>query len=501
MRYLPDGVQMKKADEYTIRGIGVPSLVLMERAALQTVAVMRSRNVDLSGALIVCGSGNNGGDGFAVARLLAEEGGTPEILFAGNEASMSCECSVQAEIARNMGIKIYTELPEKEYTVIIDALFGVGLSREITGKYLDVIDWMNSRNCRKVAVDIPSGVCARTGKILGRAFRADLTVSMACVKIGCEWFPGKSAAGETVPVPIGIDTALFADAPDVCVTYDRADISGLLPARRPDSHKGSYGKVLMITGSSGMAGAAYLSARAAYAAGAGLVQIYTHEDNRGVLQQLLPEAIISCYADYDGKRLEQLTAWADVVCIGCGLGTSGTAERILKYTLEHADKPCVIDADGLNLLSGNMELLERTKAGPVLTPHMKEMSRLTGRSVDALKDRRMDILKEFGDKYPAVCVLKDSRTAVYEHGRHPFVNLAGNSAMAKGGAGDVLAGVITGLLAQGMDRYEAAALGVYLHACGGDEARNSKGSYSVLAGDLITGMEKVITNEEEKKND
>ena len=501
MRYLPDGVQMKRADEYTIRNIGVPSVVLMERAALQTVAVMQSRKVDVSRALVVCGSGNNGGDGFAVARLLAEAGEEPEILFAGREGSLSEECRLQKEIAQKMGIKIYTEQPEKEYTVIIDAIFGVGLSREITGRYLEVIEWMNSRRCSKVAIDIPSGVCARTGKILGTAFRAELTVAMACVKAGCEWFPGKEYAGRTISVPIGIDTAQFGTDPDVCVTFDRADISRMLPPRRPDSHKGTYGKVLMITGSSGMAGAAYLSAKAAYSVGAGLVQIYTHEDNRAVLQQLLPEAIISCYRDYNEEQLKKLTGWADVVCIGCGLGRSETAARMLGYIMECTDKPCVVDADGLNLLSENMELLERAKAPLILTPHMKEMSRLAGCDVRTLKDRRMDILKAFGDRYPAVCVLKDSRTAVYETGRHPFVNLAGNSAMAKGGAGDVLAGVITGLLAQGMGCYESASLGVYLHACGGDEARRRKGSYSVLAGDLIAGIETVTANEEEKKDD
>ena len=352
-----------------------------------------------------------------------------------------------------------------------------------------------------MAIDIPSGVCARTGKILGTAFRAELTVAMACVKAGCEWFPGKEYAGETVPVPIGIDTARFGTDPDVCVTFDRADISRMLPPRRADSHKGSYGKVLMITGCSGMAGAAYLSAKAAYSVGAGLVQIFTHEDNRAVLQQLLPEAVISGYRDYNEEQLEKLTGRADVICIGCGLGRSGNAARMLGYVMEHTGKPCVVDADGLNLLSENMELLKHAKAPLILTPHMKEMSRLTGYDVRALKDRRMDILKAFGDQYPVVCVLKDSRTVVYETGRHPVVNLAGNSAMAKGGAGDVLAGVITGLLAQGMAPYESASLGVFLHACGGDEAGKRKGSYSVLARDLIAGIEAVTANEEEKKYD
>ena len=492
MRYLPNGTQMSQADRFTIQETGIPSLVLMERAALKTVEMMHTRGIDTSRPLIVCGSGNNGGDGFAIARLLAEEGAAPRILFAGKESSLSEECRIQKQIAENLGIGIITEIPEEEYTVIIDAVFGVGLSREISGRYADIIAWMNEQDCCKVAVDIPSGVSSATGKILGIAFHADLTVAMACVKAGCEMYPGKNYAGETVAVPIGIDPEFFASDEDVCITYDRRDIPELLPERKADSHKGSYGKVLMITGSSGMAGAAYLSARAAYAVGAGLVQIYTAEENRAVLQQLLPEAIISCYQGYDEDELARLLDWADVVCIGCGLGTGETSGRILEGTLRKVNVPCIIDADGLNLLSRKMDLLEAMHSPVILTPHMKEMSRLTGYPISGLSDRRLEIIREFTEKYPAVCVLKDSRTFVKEKGRHPFFNLAGNSAMAKAGSGDVLAGVITGLSAQGMQAYESASLGVFLHACGGDAAKEAKGSYSVLARDLIAGIEKCM---------
>ena len=492
MRYLPNGTQMSQADRFTIQETGIPSLVLMERAALKTVEMMHTRGIDTSRPLIVCGSGNNGGDGFAIARLLAEEGAAPRILFAGKESSLSEECRIQKQIAENLGIGIITEIPEEEYTVIIDAVFGVGLSREISGRYADIIAWMNEQDCCKVAVDIPSGVSSATGKILGIAFHADLTVAMACVKAGCEMYPGKNYAGETVAVPIGIDPEFFASDEDVCITYDRRDIPELLPERKADSHKGSYGKVLMITGSSGMAGAAYLSARAAYAVGAGLVQIYTAEENRAVLQQLLPEAIISCYQGYDEDELARLLDWADVVCIGCGLGTGETSGRILEGTLRKVNVPCIIDADGLNLLSRKMDLLEAMHSPVILTPHMKEMSRLTGYPISGLSDRRLEIIQEFTEKYPAVCVLKDSRTFVKEKGRHPFFNLAGNSAMAKAGSGDVLAGVITGLSAQGMQAYESASLGVFLHACGGDAAKEAKGSYSVLARDLIAGIEKCM---------
>ena len=492
MRYLPNGTQMSQADRFTIQETGIPSLVLMERAALKTVEIMHTRGIDTSRPLIVCGSGNNGVDGFAIARLLAEEGAAPRLLFAGKESSLSEECKIQKQIAENLGIGIITEIPEEEYTVIIDAVFGVGLSREISGRYADIIAWMNEQDCCKVAVDIPSGVSSATGKILGIAFHADLTVAMACVKTGCEMYPGKNYAGETVAVPIGIDPEFFASDEDVCITYDRRDIPELLPERKADSHKGSYGKVLMITGSSGMAGAAYLSARAAYAVGAGLVQIYTAEENRAVLQQLLPEAIISCYQGYDEDELARLLDWADVVCIGCGLGTGETSGRILEGTLRKVNVPCIIDADGLNLLSRKMDLLEAMHSPVILTPHMKEMSRLTGYPISGLSDRRLEIIREFTEKYPAVCVLKDSRTFVKEKGKHTFFNLAGNSAMAKAGSGDVLAGVITGLSAQGMQAYESASLGVFLHACGGDAAKEAKGSYSVLARDLIAGIEKCM---------
>ena len=496
MRYLPDGEQMKAADAYTIGELGIPSLVLMERAALKVVEELCRREMDLARVLIVCGSGNNGGDGFAVARLLHEKGICADVLFAGKESSLSEECALQKKIAKRLGISIFTDLPDGEYTVVTDALFGVGLSREISGRYADIIEWMNRQNARKVAVDIPSGVRARTGRILGTAFRAELTVSMECVKLGCELFPGKAYAGETVAVPIGISKGIFKDNKDVCFTYDKEEIPSLLPKRSADSHKGSYGKVLMVTGSSGMAGACFLSAKAAYSTGAGLVQIYTAEENRQVIQQLLPEAIVSCYGRYDGAELSRLLKWADVVCIGCGLGKSEVSEQLLVHTLKEADIPCVIDADGLNLLCGHMELLKESSAPLILTPHMMEMSRLTGKSVAELKADRMTILRAFTGEYPAVCALKDSRTAVAQRGRQTFLNLAGNNAMAKAGSGDVLAGTITGLLAQGMGAFEGAAMGVFLHACGGDEARKEKGVYSVLARDLTAGIEDVLRGTE-----
>lgn len=273
MRYLPDGAWMQKADQNTINGTGIPAVVLMEHTACRTVEILEKENFDCSDTLVVCGSGNNGGDGFAIARLLFQRGSRVTVLFAGKEASMSEACKIQAAIVGNLGIPIVTELPEQEYTVVLDAVFGVGLNRELAERYRILFEKLNVKSGRKVAVDIPSGICSASGRVLGAAFRAELTVTFQCEKTGTVLFPGREYAGKVIPADIGIDTGFMKDIPEICYTLEKEDLPELLPVRKAGSHKGSYGKVLMITGSEGMAGAAYLSAKAAYISGAGLVRI------------------------------------------------------------------------------------------------------------------------------------------------------------------------------------------------------------------------------------
>ena len=498
MRYLPTGEWMQKADRYTIQEIGIPSMVLMERAALKTVNIMERKQVNLDKTLVVCGSGNNGGDGFAIARLLKEKGYEVTVSFIGREASMSEDCRQQLKIAEKCGVSIVTSIKREEYTSVVDAVFGVGLNRDIAGTYRENIEKMNHLPGQKVAVDIPSGICSATGKVLGTAFSADLTVTFACEKLGCILYPGHVYAGESVVADIGISRKIFEKDSSVCYTFDETDLPKLLPVRKPDSHKGTYGKVLMITGSSGMAGAAYLSAKAAYITGAGLVQIYTAKENRGILQQLLPEAIISTYTEYDVENLHRLLGWADVVCIGGGLGRTDISEKLVIETVKSTKTPCVVDADALYVLGRHMELLKGQEWPFVLTPHMKEMTGLLGCAVQELQEKRFEKIRTFTEQYGVVCALKDARTLVSKMHRQIFVNIAGNSSLAKAGSGDVLAGVIAGLMAQGLDCYEAAVCGVYLHACGGDEAREAKCSYSTLAEDLITGIGTCIKKTEEK---
>ena len=415
------------------------------------------------------------------------------IFFAGNSQKRSEENAQQAKIAAHYEIPVITNLDTEEYSVIIDALFGTGLKREITGHYREILCSVNQMTGEKVAVDLPSGIHDTTGAQMGIAFCADLTVAIAFPKRGLFLQEGNVCAGKILTGDIGISSETFSEG-TVTFGYEKQDLFLGFPKRKKNSHKGSYGKVLMIAGSKGMSGAAYLSAKAAYAVGAGLVQIYTHEENRVILQQLLPEAIITTYDTFDSEQLEKLIQWADLIGIGCGLGKSDTAERVMQYTLKRALVPCVVDADGINILSKHMEWIEVTNALIVLTPHMKEMSRMLQCSVKELIEQRMERLHAFVERYKVVCVLKDARTLVAKEHRNTYLNLSGNAAMAKAGSGDVLAGVIVGILAQQCEPYTSACLGVFLHGLAGDMARDKKGAYSVLASDLVAEISSVLKN-------
>ena len=480
MIYLPTGEQMRRADLYTI-------------AALEVVRCMEEEQLDFRKVLVICGSGNNGGDGYAIARLLHLKGHDVTIFFAGNSQKRSEENAQQAKIAAHYEIPVITNLGTEEYSVIIDALFGTGLKREVTGHYREVLCSVNQMAGKKVAVDLPSGIHDTTGARMGIAFCADLTVAIAFPKRGLFLQEGNVCAGKILTGDIGISSETFSEG-TVTFGYEKQDLFLGFPKRKKNSHKGSYGKVLMIAGSKGMSGAAYLSAKAAYAVGAGLVQIYTHEENRVILQQLLPEAIITTYDTFDSEQLEKLIQWADLIGIGCGLGKSDTAERVMQYTLKRALVPCVVDADGINILSKHMEWIEETNALIVLTPHMKEMSRMLQCSVKELIEQRMEKLHAFVERYKVVCVLKDARTLVAKEHQNTYLNLSGNAAMAKAGSGDVLAGVIVGILAQQCEPYTSACLGVFLHGLAGDMARDKKGAYSVLASDLVAEISSVLKN-------
>ena len=500
MQLWVNAAQMKAADQYTIQKLGVPSLELMEHAAQACVQVLEDEKVDLSHVCVVCGSGNNGGDGFAIARILQNNRYSVETFCVGNPEHYTEETQEQMHRLQECGGKITYGMPQEDsYSVVIDAVFGVGLSRKVEGRYRQVIEQMNRMRGTKFAVDIPSGLSATTGCILGCAFKADYTVTFQLKKIGLELSQGRTMAGKVIVPDIGISTDSICEDQEIVRTAGKDIYRKMLPDRPEDSNKGTYGRLLVIAGSKGMAGAAYLNAHAAYMTGAGLVRIYTSSDNREILQTLLPEAIVTTYEEYNKEELLSLLTWADSVCIGSGLGMSRLSEKILKTVIEYVKVPCLIDADGLNLLAENKNYLNQmAERRFVITPHMKEMSRLTGTPVEELKADRIQILKDFISRYRITCVLKDSRTLIASEEKGIRMNLTGNSAMAKAGSGDVLAGVISGWMVQEKEAEDAAELGTYIHGLSGDLAKFEKGVYSVMARDLIEYISKALMKLEEE---
>lgn len=491
MEFLLNAQQMKHCDKDTIEKIGIPSMVLMERAALSVVEEMEQHSLNLNSVLVICGSGNNGGDGFAIARLLDEKGICVTVAFVGRETSMTEETALQRRICENCGIKISTNFQNREYTTIVDAIFGIGLSRDVEGRYAELIDWINHQNASVVAVDIPSGISADTGRVLGTAVRADLTVTFAYRKIGQILFPGTEYCGQVIRRDIGITAERFQDGMPSVFTYGEEDLQRIVH-RRAYSNKGTYGKVLLIAGSHGMSGAACLAALSAYRCGSGLVRVFTPECNREVIQTYLPEAIVTTYQENAPlAELRSAMEWADVIGIGPGLGIQAPAARILETVLRESEKPIVVDADGLNLLAIQPSLLTVVKVPVILTPHVGEMMRLTGAQKSDITENVIMTASRYAQENRVICVLKDARTAVSD-GKRTYLNTSGNNGMAVAGSGDILTGIICGLLAQGMQPFDSAALGVYLHGLSGDLAQEKFSAYGMIARDIAGQIGEVL---------
>ncbi len=495
MKFVLTAEQMQQCDANTMEaGYGIPSAVLMERAALSLVSEIMKAYPDPSARIMIaCGTGNNGGDGLAAARLLFLKDYRVTVFFPGNEEKCSAEAARQLGIARKYGVNIVEKLPEGDYDVIVDAFFGIGLSREIEGSYRESIESLNEKKGWKVAVDIPSGINADTGKIMGTAFHADLTVTFGFAKIGQILYPGAEWCGKLVVKDMGIDERSLLSIKPGYYMAEPDDIS-LLPSRTDDSNKGTYGRVLIFAGSYNMAGAAALSARAAYRTGAGLVRVVTDSANREILQTLVPEAIL---ATYDAKTdiesfVREETGWADSIVVGPGIGRSLQAEEIVKTVLAEARCACVVDADAINILSEHPEWLVSAGGGVILTPHPGEMARLLHMpSASQVKDDLINAASSCLSMFGCVTVLKDAHTLIaYED--DIWVNTTGNNGMATAGSGDVLSGIIGALSAGKILPETAAVLGVLIHGMAGDAAAKRLGKTSLMASDIIEGLSDVF---------
>ncbi len=484
MRYLYTGRQAKEIDSHAIHTVGIPGLVLMEKAAMTIAAVLMEREDKTKKILAVCGSGNNGGDGVAAARLLCAQGYHAAVTVIGEPDHMTEEMKRQLAIAVNCDVPVLpvTAIRDHEFDVILDGVFGIGLSREVEGVYEQVIDQINESGADIYALDVPSGIHAGTGAVLGTAVRAKCTITFGVNKLGLVLHPGCEYAGEVLVGDIGFPSMSTEAVESAYYYYEPEDLALQLPYRPVRSHKGTFGRVLVVAGSETMAGAAYLAAGAAYSMGAGLVKVISPACNREVLLTSLPEILFAVR-----DELADALDWADAILVGPGLGLTDESEEMIRYIVENSPVPTVIDGDGIRLCRNVTDTLSDNF---ILTPHLKEMNYLTGIPVPELQKDLPGTTRKAAGEWNCVVVQKDARTVVSD-GRECYINVSGNNGMATGGSGDVLAGMMAGLLGQRMEPFAAAKLAVYLHGLSGDVMAREKGRYSLLASDLITGIAKV----------
>lgn len=508
MKHIVTADQMKLRDRYSITEIGIPSSVLMERASFEIAEEVLAylRETGRKGhVLCVCGSGNNGGDGAACARILTLKGVSCDLYLAGNEDHYTDEMKLQVSVCRKLRIPEVRKSTFAEYDVIVDAIFGIGLTREIEGNYAEVIRRINVSGAFVISADIASGIHADSGRIMGCAVQADVTVTMQLMKPGMLLYPGAEYSGririadigildEWNSEPWGVKPSGKMDTERRIYSLDEADIPSYLPQRIASGNKGTFGKILVIAGSRNMSGAAYFSALSAMRMGAGKVRIVTVEDNREIIQRELPEALLSTYSDAVEAEdaIDKAMDWADVLCLGPGLGTDDVAETIVRHVLETAVQPLVLDADGINCLYGNTELLKAYRGMLFITPHMGEMGRLVGRTIAELKEDPISVAVNLATACDLVCVLKDARTCTALPNGNVFINTSGNDGMATAGSGDVLSGILAGLLGQRCDVLAAAPLAAFIHGKAGDAAASESGRRSVIASDIIENLKKIV---------
>lgn len=504
MKYVVDKENMKRCDYNTTAYFGVPELVLMERAALSVCDEVKKRFSNSAQVLVVCGGGNNGGDGFAIGRILHLMGFPVCFYFIGDENKATDSCKKQMEIVRAYDGEIMTSLPNQTYDVVIDAIFGIGLSRVLKKNYIDMIAALNKINAYKIAVDIPSGIDANSGSMMGNAFCADITVTFGFLKQGLLLYPGALYAGKVVCRQIGITKESFINEFPKAFTYERKDLRAV-KKRRPDGNKGSFGKLGLFAGNKSVSGACLLSAKAAFRSGCGYVKVYTHEANREILSLSVPEAVLSVYADnsQDKEKLDLAKAvydFADEVIIGPGIGFSKDTKEIVDYIIRQDQKPVILDADALRIISESpllIEYLEQTKASRkhkiIFTPHMGELAGLLQADIKEVKQHLLDWAPKYAKRLGIILVCKDARTVVFDgESERIYFNQSGNEGMACAGSGDVLTGMIASMLGRNMPPFEAAAMGVYIHGLCGDMAKKRFGSAYMTPSDIIKELSNIL---------
>ena len=502
---LASAAQMRELDRQAIEEIGIPSIDLMERAAegVALAALGYLPRPKKAAAAVFCGSGNNGGDGIAAGRMLREKGVNVRVFLVGSREKMTADArEEERRLTESGGALVAFDPEDREQAdwvnrcqVIIDAVFGVGLSRNILPEspYARAIDLMNGAPAPVVAADIASGVAADSGAVLGCAVRADRTITFTLPKIGQFVGDGAMYSGEVTVWDIGIPEELTQKTVCSVQTMEEELAAECLPVRKADGHKGDFGKLLVVGGAVGYTGAPYLTASAAVRTGCGLVFL-------GVPESIWQVEAVKCtsampfplpenkgmLSDGTLQNIEEKLAGCHVLALGPGLGRSQQVTELVCELLERTAQPVVLDADGINALAEHMDVLDSRRGRvTILTPHDGEFARLGG---DLSRGDRVGAARDFAMRHGCVLVLKGHRTVVATPEGNVLVNTTGNSGLAKGGSGDVLTGVIASLLAQGATAMQAAALGVWLHGCAGDTAADWLTEYCVTPEDVIAAL-------------
>lgn len=490
MEYILTGKDIKELDRYTIQNVGIPSLVLMENAARAAAQYIMEKALSKK-ILVVCGVGNNGADGLCIYRILKIQGVLCDCLIVGEEHKATEEFCAQKKIIENLSFGFLRECQFEKYDVILDALFGVGLSREVSGIFAKTIEKINAANANVYAIDIPSGISSDSGKVCGCAVKADRTVTFGYRKTGCVRYPGKKYCGHLHVCDIGYSSdicGILGFQRKYCTDKDLEAV----PKRDSSGNKGTFGKILIIAGSEKYCGAAILACKAAYRMGAGMVKLVTHKENKAAFCRAVPEALSLFYEDKLSEAFEEELGssiqWAQAIAAGPGLSQSENAEKLLDFVLNHCgSKRVILDADALNLLSQKETLKEKLSKTMILTPHVMEMARLAGKELDIIKDYPEETAEAFANRYHCNVVLKDA-TTISTNGAEFFYNLSGNSGMATAGSGDVLTGILAAVSVWNMPIWQVMALGVYIHGKAGDLAAKKYGEYGMTANDMINKL-------------
>ena len=479
--------KMRELESYAIKKLNIPSILLMEDAAYGFVSALKCEFDTLAGKRIcvICGKGNNGGDGYAMARLLHFSGSAVSIFSVCDTDDLSGDAKTNCDVAKTMGISFVDTLDS--YDIIVDAIFGTGFHGDVPNDVAKVIDYINSSGAFVASVDIPSGLSAQSGQ--GNMYvRADLCVSFGYAKYGHFLYPAKGAYKKLVIAPISIP-----ECDDCEIITDKTFLE--IPKRNSNSHKGTFGKALAFVGSNGMVGAAILSGSAILKSGAGMATVATADVLIPSLAHEFPSVMTYPIKTVDKELCDETSELIlakskdmNAMLIGCGLGKSNSVKNTVIRLLKDVQIPTVIDADGLNILSENIDILEEKKAELILTPHVAEFSRLSGFSIDEIKKNPLEKAKEFAQRYGVTLILKDAVTIIADKNGKTAICPAENSGMATAGSGDVLSGIATSLLSQGIAPFDVAKLAVYIHSAAGRIAANTFGEYGMTSTDLLNSV-------------